>query len=178
MKAYTLIFGLFLSVLISGCERAADVKAPQQYDHARVRFAYPGNWKVTDDTQGEHHRYIFIESPGSAIFVVHIYPKDDAASLDEFASWFSAAASEEMPMVDFANSTFSSVEKLALGTDLIGKKEEFSVTLLGEELPHTREYFTRDAGDRVAYMITQTANEDSGKVSPGFDLLLGSFTLE
>ena len=178
MKASTFFIGLLLSLLVLGCERAADINAQKHYDNAGIHFSYPGNWQVSDDVQGEHHRYIIVESPGSAIFVAHIYPIDEAVSLDDFAHWFSKAASKEIPMIDFVESKFSSVGKPASNADLVGKKEDFVVTLLGEKIPHTREYYAREQNGKMVYLISQAANQDSDKVSPGFDLLLGSFTLE
>jgi len=166
------LFGLF------GCERVADISSPIKYENEGISFSYPRNWKVTEDVRRQDFRYIFIESPGDAIFIVQIYSRNDAVSFNEFVRWFSSQSKKETPVGKMEDNTFSTVEKTTHGEGVKGVKENFSMTLLGTQVPHIREYYTIDSNDEVAFLVGQAATEDLSKTEPGFDLILSSFVIE
>ncbi len=168
-----LLFGLF------SYEKSADTSSPIKYEKENVSFSYPQNWKVTEDVRQQDLRYIFIESPGDAIFIVQIYSKNDAVPFNEFVKWFSSQCNEEMPFGKMEENTYSKVEKTTLGKGMKGRiKENFSITLLGQKIPHLREYYTMDSNNEVAFLVSQTSTEDMSKTKPGFDLILSSFVIE
>ena len=83
---------IFLALALSlslGCgEPSAQVSQPKLYSKDGVEFRYPGNWKVTEDASHPDFRYIIVESPGDAIFGIHIYPHVLAMGLKEYAQWY------------------------------------------------------------------------------------------
>lgn len=178
MKAAISAVSLLVALALAGCEQAADISSPTVYEKNHVGFSFPANWDVSEDATQDGVRHIFVESPGDAIFIALLYPRTDAVSLREFAEWFSAQAGEETPVANVGESAFSDLEKASgqLSGEAIG--EDFSLSLLGMEIPHRRGYYTTESGDRTAFLVTQVANDDLGKVQPGFDLILGSFVLE
>ena len=78
----------------------------------------------------------------------------------------------EMPRyVAVGNSTFGGPE------DVSGYKsmtEQFSVSALGQEVPHIRFYRQKQFGDDVVYVICQVSNEDEDFVAVGFDQIMSS----
>jgi hypothetical protein len=172
------IIPIILICFLFGCEKAADISSPAIYKKRSIHFSYPKNWKITEDAEQKDTRYIFIESPGDAIFIIQIYPKQDAISLNEFAEWFSAQTEQENSIGNINKSSLSAVEKSLYSAKTKGIKEKFSIALLGMQVPHIREYYSIDSGNKIAFLVSQTATEDLNKVEVGFNLILGSFFLE
>lgn len=175
MKSFIFSLSAVLLFVLAGCEEEARISVPARYEKGDVRFSHPQNWRVTKDVEQKNVRYLFVESPGDAIFIAQIYPKKNAVSLDEFIERFSAAAREKTPIGNLSKSSFSPVVEPTSSPGKKGVKESFSIELLGQSVPHVREYYGIDAGDKVAYLIFQTASEESSKVEPGFHLILSSF---
>ncbi|MCP3872730.1 MAG: hypothetical protein GY699_06185, partial [Desulfobacteraceae bacterium] len=150
MKTFLLAICALLLFGLLACEKSADISSPIKYEKESVSFSYPQNWKVTEDVRQQDLRYIFVESPGDAIFIVQIYSKHDAVSFKEFVEWFSSQSKEETPIGKMEENTFSTVEKTTPGKGMKGIKENFSMTLFGQKIPHMREYYTMDSNNEVA----------------------------
>jgi hypothetical protein len=176
----TLMLGIWAILLLGllGCEKAADISSPIKYEKENVSFSYPQNWKVTEDVGQQDVRYLFVESPGDAIFMALIYSKNDAVPLSEFVEWFSSQSREETPIGNVGKSSFSAVEKNKFSPRMKGIKENFAISLLGEQTPHIREYYAMDTKNKIAFLVAQAATEDLSKVAPGFDLILSSFAVK
>ena len=55
--------------------------------------------------------------------------------------------------------------------------EEFTVTLLNEEIDNTRLYASRILGEQKIFLILQVADEYLNNAKPGFELVLESLRL-
>jgi len=177
MKMRTSIFVILTILLLGlvGCERAADITSPVKYEKDNISFSHPQNWKVTEDVAQQDVRYLFVESPGYAIFVVQIYAKHDAVSFSEFVEWFSSQSKEETPIGNISESSFSYIEETTFSPSI---REGFSITVLGQKIPHIRKYYVKESSKKVTFLVAQVAVEDLGKVEPGFNLILRSFVVE
>ena len=174
-----LIILSFFLIGIVGCEKIADISDPLKYEKENLNFLYPRNWKVSEDIQDKNGlRYLFVESSGSAILATQIYSKADASSLREFAEWYSSARNDEIAIGDIEKTSFSTVEKIVSNHKTKGLREEFAITLLGIDIPHTCEYYIVNSGNKVAFLVSQSATEDLKKVKPGFDLILKTFMVK
>lgn len=173
-KIRVLAFAIWatLSVGLTACEQYADIASPQVYDSSNIRFSYPDNWQVTEDASKQGFRYIFIESPGDAIFIIQIYDNDIAIGLGDFASNFSAAANDETAYVNVSDSIFEDIQKTGFPMAI---RERFSLSLAGETVPHIRDYYIDEHGSHIVYFIGQVSTECLDMVAPGFDLILSSF---
>ena len=178
MKTRLCAISVLLICFLLGCERPADVASPLMYDHQSIRFSYPANWKVTEDVAQPGFRYLFVETPGDAIFIAQIYSEQNALTLDEFAESFSESTKQEVPIGKIEENAFFEAEKETASGFQPGIRENFNMVLLGEKIPHTREYFSINATDKRAFLISQSATEDWIKVEPGFDLIFSSFVVE
>ncbi len=173
MKRLVHISWLIMALLLlSACERNARTDNPKSYNNAGIEFEYPGNWKVTEDSQQAGFRYLSVETPGDAIVIIQIYPTKDALEINEFAQWFAQAFKEEIPFGTISASKFSQVKKLEGYENLT---EQFSIILLGEDIPHTRIYIRKPIDNRVCLMVAQAADEDHSKVIRGFEQVFTSF---
>ena len=168
-----LVIMLFLLV---GCgERSARTDNPRSYNKTGIEFKYPRNWKVTEDVQQAEFRYLFVETPGNALLIIQIYSADDALEIQDFAKNIDHSVKEETPVGNVSASTFSSVNK-SDGYEIL--TEQFSITLLGETVTHTRTYRRKPIGSKVCFIIAQVANEDFSKVTKGFEQIFSSFRYE
>ena len=170
-KSIFLALALGLSL---GCgEPGAQVGKPKLYSKDGVTFSYPGNWKVAEDSHQPGFRYIIVETPGDAILGIHIYPEALAMGLKEYAQWYADDTSKALPIGRITTSAFAPT-RMSGEFEMI--KEEFSISLLGETIPHTRHFRRKQTGSEVCYLTSQAASGDYLKASPGFDQIVNSFT--
>ena len=184
-----------------GCgERAAQVQQPLDYRKAGVSFQYPpaktpswlagiretlnvrlnfpkGIWKVTQEMHELGIHYLFVESPGDAVMIVQAYPDDgdEDMKLKAFVKDFSGSAREDTPVGSFGPSTFDDVVREGRYESIT---ERFSISLLGQSVPHIRVYKRAVVQNKVCILIAQVATEDLEKVQPGFELVFKSFKFQ
>jgi hypothetical protein len=168
-----LLIALFLLTLAGCGEKSADTANPQSYSKGGMEFEYPGNWEITEDAQQDSIRYIIIESPGDAIFIVHFHPADEAVGILEFADSFAQMAKEETPIGNVSASEFGEISNTD-GYEAL--TEKMSITLMGETVPHTRIHRRKRIADRVCFLIGHVADEDRSLVESGFEQIFASFT--
>lgn len=176
MKRMLLLVVLTVS-LLAGCERAADVASPEHFDDKGLRFSLPGNWEVTSNETNPHFRHLLVETPGDAIVIMHIYAKDEALSLDDFARVFSRQVTEAMPFGEVSGNAFTAREQAPGSLHAPGVLEHFDIEVMSVKVPHQRSYFTAQHAGRVLFVVTQALDEDLVKVQPGFDLVLSTVEL-
>lgn len=178
---------LLVALPVAGCETSPDVRRPQSYSKDGISFSYPGNWSVTEDVVkpgDSRYRYLFVESPGSALVIVQHYEPHIDRSVEEFAAEFHrklVAEVEEIallgPLKPFSGhaGTAVAVRSVVAGIQREGIEQSFSVSAAGERVPHKFRAFRVDTASATAFLIVQAATEDWNLVAPGFDLVLASF---
>jgi len=176
VKAITLF--LVSCTLIACGEPAADISKPSNYNKNGIDFSYPSNWEVTEDSQVEDVRYLFIETPGDAIVIMQLYTQENASDLQEYAEWFSSVSKEETPLAERITKNFSTVVLKTNNGSIKGVRENFSIKLVGINIPHRIDYYRINGKQYAAYIICQSATEDLKKVAPGFALITKSFKFE
>lgn len=151
-------------LILVACEQKADVSEIQTYQKDGMKFDYPLNWDVASDEYIGDVRSVFIETPGSAIFMVQLYPAKSADPLKVYADYF---------LKDL------NVEKLehSKRTSKSGYIGYFTVSFLGVEVPHQIEFYSNKKSDNVSYLIAQVAIEDFSKVEVGFSLIYDSYQI-
>ena len=157
-------------------EETADTDNPLIYEKEGVRFSYPGNWKITEDTVNISSHHIFIESPGNALFSIQIFSNIDAIPLHQFAEQFSELTQQKgFPRI--SNRVFSELEESINSINNYSIQETFSIKVSGEQAPHVRRYYSVTNDEKTAYLISQAATEDLTKVESGFSLILKSLKI-
>lgn len=160
-------------VATTGCEKTAQVGKAKTYQEDRVQFQYPGNWKVTSDSETANVRGIIVETAGAALVLVQIYPADLPLEIAEFARQFSKQAQKEtIQIASWREPSYTAAEETQ-GYKVV--TERASIALLGAEVPHTRRYHQKQFGDKIVFIIVQVADEDEHLVRAGFDQILQSF---
>lgn len=167
-----------LFVLV-GCEPAADVSSPQKYTKDGLAFAYPGNWKITEDSTDDGVRTLFVESPGDAIFIVQVFDAAEKTDIETLARTYSDAIAASLPIGNASPGVFKPLQhQYKDGRVIDGVQENQMLEFFGEKVPHTRAYFQIVSPAKSAMLLCQVATEDLAKVRPGCDLIIESFTLD
>ena len=92
--------------------------------------------------------------------------------IEDFARQFSSNVQKEMPTyLTVGNSTFAGPEDVSGYTSIT---EQFSISALGQEVPHIRFYKQKQFGNNVVNVICQVSNEDEDFVAVGFDQIMSS----
>ncbi|MCO6511370.1 MAG: hypothetical protein J5I65_11325 [Aridibacter famidurans] len=169
---------LLFAVSLVACEKPAEIAVPQQYNKDGISFTYPGNWSVTEDVEQDGYRYVIVETPGDALFMVQVYDEDEAFDLDLFVESYSEQMKAEIPFGTAEKGSRSSIERLIDGELRTGVYERFPVSLVGMKVPQVIEYYRVDSGGNAYFLITFVSDEDLEMVSPGFDQIFGSFAIE
>ncbi len=127
MRIYIFTILLISMFAILGCEKSADISSPIKYDKQNIQFLYPGNWKIINEAIKDDFRYITLRSKGDAIFIIQIYNKNKALSLNEYVKWFIEQFKKELPVGKVEKSSFTDVDKLMKSGIERGIKENFSL---------------------------------------------------
>lgn len=180
---------LVAALLVSACETTPDLEHPKPYAKDGISFQHPGNWSVTEDvtTAGvSTHRYLFVESPGSALLVVLIYTPPIDESVEDFAVGFRRRLIQEVDdraLLEASKSSTPSevgvpVRAVVMGAPRDGVEHALAASALGEVVPHKFRAFKLETPSATIFLIAQAASEDWTLVAPGFDLVLSSFEVE
>ncbi|QQS42887.1 MAG: hypothetical protein IPM63_08120 [Acidobacteriota bacterium] len=169
---------LFSLIVFSACEKPAETENPSVYRKDGITFTHPGNWRVTEDVEEDGYRYLILETPGDALFMVQVYDEDEAYDLDSFVESYSDQVKTEAPFGTAEASSRSPIERLIDGELRTGIYERFSLRLVGIRVPQIVEYYRIESGGRVFFLISFVSDEDLEMVSPGFDQIFGSFAIE
>jgi len=187
--------------LLSSCERveepeaklASAEKAAQDafasiestaYAQNGVEFEYPADWKVVDEGEREAMRYIMLESPDQAISLIHVYKKDAAPNLQDFANNYSIET--QIIPLDAADSESGESpvaapqsEMMTIERTLDDKSYEWVVETIpgqvgGIETTDYREYFRKDSETQSAFLINQVNKDDLPRLENTFELIFRS----
>jgi hypothetical protein len=181
---------LLALLLLAGCESVPEVGSPRSYSRDGISFSYPANWSVTEDVvqPGEpRYRYLFVESPGSALVVVQVYEPGLDLSVQDFAAEFSRRTAEETedlarlgPLEPIRARTGGAVPVRAVvaGASRVGVEQWLSVSAAGQDVPHKLRAFRVETPSATVFLVVQASLEDWSLVAPGFDLVLESFEVE
>jgi hypothetical protein len=181
---------LLFALLFVACETSPDLQDSRSYSRDGISFRYPGNWSVTEDVTEpgpSKNRYLFVESPGSALVAVQSYEPGLDLSVEEFAAGFHRKLIEGVeevallgPLKPFSGHAGNAVpiRSMVAGTPREGVEHSFAVSAGGEQVPHRFRAFRLETGSATTYLVVQAADEDWNLVAPGFDLVLGSFAVE
>jgi hypothetical protein len=185
-----IVASLLASLFFFACEKKPEIQSPLSYAKDGISFRYPGNWSVTEDVEppGESgFRYLFVESPGSATVIVQYYNPGMDLGVEEFAAEFhkgTLAETEQfgrlgpLSTLQVTSGNTVLVRALVGGSLREGVERSFSISAVGEQVPHTSRAFKLDAGPATAFVVVQAATEDWDLVGPGFDLVLESLRVE
>lgn len=168
---YALLIALFTACsggLPGLSEPKADISSPATYGNKGLEFQYPGNWIEGEEMDMAGLLQTTVESSGSAIAIVQKFPATVADDISTFAKDFGEGIKESIPVGKVSAFKRGAIQKQG---DYETLQMDFSITLLGETVPHQSTIYRKVAGDDVLFIVAQAATEDLPKAQPGFDLI-------
>lgn len=145
-----------LLALWTSCERVADVSSPLSYAKEGISFVYPGNWKIEDDENLDGTKFLSVESPGDALFLVMESPDDGTGTLQEFVKSFSESFGGEIPIGTVEKPTASDIQRKGKTGQLRGISQRIEISLLGERTSFIQEFFAVKAPGKTAFLVCQS----------------------
>jgi hypothetical protein len=166
---------LLISCLLGCNQPSANISEQSTYNVTGIGFKHPKNWSVQSETLSTDVVYLNVETGGSATFIVLVQPEEGAPSLLEYANNISKEAAVQTPSVLRKQSS-----KVEINDSNINRATQtFSMSLLGVDVPHQVEYrripSPNTQNKRVAFLMWQTAVEDTSKTKQGASLVFDSF---
>lgn len=144
---------------LQGCDYLPSNSPPATFENDIVQFEYPDNWEVSDGGAAGGLQYVIIDGPSSTEIILQIYPREGAPSLNEFAQWFSQEFRQAVAFGSIEKISFSEVTK-NLGTlETTGIRENFSLTVIGIGVAHSREYFAIETDNLLIFLVFQIADD-------------------
>ena len=107
MNIKRLLVAVLFIFSLTACEKKPEIAFPNQYTKAGISFNYPSNWDIEEDEEEGDFRYLIIETPADAMFLIHVYKGGDVVSLEEFAEQISSMSSNETPVGKIESTPFS-----------------------------------------------------------------------
>lgn len=158
-------------LLITGCgEPVADINKTNSFNKHGMTFKYPGNWTLSDEVTGDIIS-IYLETPGDTVVIIQNYPNDYSMNLKEFSEDFRKSMIENLPI-----GNINSQKVLSSSANMID--EEFSISLVGEKVPHRRKFLCLNSEKTTCFLIYQVPKEDYEKSQKGFELIHSSLELK
>ena len=155
-----------------------DIKT-KAYDKDGLSFSYPDNWTVTEDEILENGlRYLNVEDADNTVFIASFFRADEALELKEYADNIKAGMPEEVPIGKLSEVKSFMVSRTVAGKDVPGIRHKFSMTLLGQEIPHTRDMLRIEGRTLVPMIMIQAPDEDWNAAEKEFQIILDSLKFE
>ncbi len=159
-------------VLVFGCaERPPELAQPLIFQIPEFRFAYPSNWFVASQSEGEHATTVKVKSFGDAFVFVMYFKAGHERSFPEFTAEFSRGAESATGVVQ------SSTQQLGdVSTELgFSRRDElFTLNTLGLSRSMRRHYRMRTHKRGQLYFIAQSPEASWQIIEPGVDLMARS----
>ena len=146
-------------LILAGCERPADTSRPKHFQDGGISFDYPGNWKITKNETLSSGRLFFLETTGSAVFVLTVYNSGLDIALEDYAENFRKSLGEKVPFHLLKHPDMAAADA---GIDC-------KYSLL--DVPHTANITKHVFGEITVICVSQVADEDRNLVTTGFALV-------
>jgi len=165
---------------------ACSPNAPELVTYSKdgVQFSYFSNWKIVGDSPYDANpdiRAIDLDGPHEAIVSIIIFPYSAGRSLDEFAASVATRRTnltkKALPAGSMETGTSQTTKGRIGGHEQNGILQRFSVTLMGQEVPHEARFFLVNARQSQTVVMTQVASEDAMDVNAAFDRVLDSLRI-
>lgn len=153
--------------------------ATKLYDKDGLRFSYPDNWKVTEDEVLENGlRYVNVEDDDNTVFILSMFTAEDPMDLDEYAENIATGMPEEVSIGKLSEVKKEIAIRMIAGKNTQGIRHKFSISILGEVAPHTRDFFRIDGATYAPIIMIQAPDEDWNAANKEFQVIFDSLKFE
>lgn len=171
-KAKLLLFvTLAICFVLTACqsfEKLIDSrKNPQKeivkkvYEKNGLSFSHPNNWQITEDSILEDEgRLVNIEDSDNTLFIITLLKPGHTINLSEYAEDFIKGMASEIPIGKISKVKTGEASRTINNQQYTGIRKNFSIVLLGEDVPHTTDFFLITQQDDDAVVTIHAPDED------------------
>jgi len=149
------------------------------YEKNGLSFSYPSNWQVTaDEILEEGVRNVNIEDSDSSLFIITMFPSEFSVDLDEHAESFKKNLPSNIPVGKLSEAKTTITSRIINDQNYKGVRQRYSISLLGEVIPHTVDFFLVN-GEKFNVVLTiQAPDEDWKAAEKEFQVISDSLKFE
>lgn len=149
------------------------------YEKTGISFSQPEGWKVTEDEIIEGRiRNINVEGPDNAVMIITALPSSVKPDLKNFAENFKENLSSTVAAGRVSEMKTSETSRSINGKDSKGVRQNYSLTLLGQEVPHTTDFYLVNGKKSNAVLTMQASDEDFQNADKAFQTISDSLKIE
>ena len=150
-----------------------------QYEKDGLSFSYPNNWQVTEDAPIENGiRHVNVEDSDNSLFILNIMSSEFEVDLDEYAENFVKYLTANLPVGKVIKVESGTTSRVVSNTNYDGVQRRYSVSALGEIVPHTADFFLVKGEKTNAVVIVTSPDEDLNAAEKEFQAISDSLRLE
>ena len=187
-KSQSLILAALAVIALSaGCARNHVVRL---YQKDGVTFSHYSDWKIIKDAPANGNasvRAIQIEGPNDAVVSLICEPPSATQTLDEFASAVAsrrgAAIESRLSVGSIKTATVTkgsseSTSGTIAGQTRMGVLQQFSIDMLGTQVPHEARFFLVEGSQYRIMIMAQVAVSHVSETRQGADMILSSLSID
>lgn len=164
---------------------AGEDEAKAYAEHG-LSFSHRASWDLEterDDTSGVELVIITVDGPDSALAMIEQFRPKIAIDAAELMATLTQEMRVEAEgqiggLVGYEQRGTKSITRKILGAERNGLESQFSISLLGEQVPHTAQLFPIELDDRTIIVFLQVADEDRAAHAAGFDTIVDSLAVQ
>jgi hypothetical protein len=180
---------VLIALVAAGCNAVEKIIDPvkkerkqivkKEYRKDGLSFSYPDNWRITEDTiidQGIRH--VNIEDSDNSLFIVQIMSFEMTVDLEEYADTFVKDIAAKIPVGNISGVTSEVTNRSISGRNYDGVRRRYSMSLLGETVSHTVDFFLIESENSRTLLTIQAPDEDRKAAEPEFKVISDSLKFE
>ena len=181
--------GLLLLTALACTACSPEAPTLVTYQKNEVSFVHFSDWRVTNDAiieESTKSRTIDLEGPNDALVSVVLLPSSNDLRLEDFATSIAhergSAIKEALSIGSLSATKVSPASSQATSTDIGGQQfsgiqQRYTITFLGQDVPHEAAFFLVPGKQMTAIVTTQVATEHAKQTAPAFSATLRSLRL-
>ncbi|MDQ3130169.1 MAG: hypothetical protein M3Q99_05345 [Acidobacteriota bacterium] len=148
------------------------------YEKNELNFSYGDNWRISEDTILEDGiRFVQVEDSDNTLFIITIPKSGNTIDLGEYSENFIKGLASEIPIGKITKVKSSKVNRIINNKQYTGIRKNFSIALLGEDIPHTSDFFLITQQDTDAVITIQAPDEDLNVADKEIQVIADSLKL-
>ncbi len=151
---------------------------PQPYTMQQFSMLVPHSWHVSDDSNDDGIRQVFVEGPNDSVLLMQLLPNDIVLPLTEYAVFYSGTFAESAdPGITVAAGEIGEFERTMRGAFTKGIRETFVISDEELNIDYVREFTMFPHGEQTMILIVQARSIDETRLSADWNTMIESIQL-
>jgi hypothetical protein len=151
----------------------------KHYDKDGLKFSYPDNWRVTEDTIVENNiRQVYAEDSDSTYLALHIMSSDYEVDMEEHANTLINDVRTKLSIGKVVEVTSGTSSRQFSGRTYDSVRRVYGVSLLGEIVSHTLDLFLVKTDKTKTLVNIQAPTKDLPAAEKEIQIIADSLRIE